>query len=212
MALEFIRDDDGTPLAYAEAKALELAGTCPPVRELRLLANGKLLWSLDVDNVDGAYARLRRDMQNQAALRGVTDFNRMVAALKAALGWSADEARALALVFVFPAFLAFDRVSVSWNLARGRGRPFRVDARTKHIWSLACAWESLTGTVASAAPNSLFAKALVAVIPFFHRSGVGATAPIGMSRLLARERGKVRSQHFRWLPPMDSGVGFQRTN
>jgi hypothetical protein len=207
-----VRDDDGSRLALGDAKALASLGECPPVRELHFLANSVLLWSLDVDNVETAYNHLCKDMAKHAASRSVTSFDAMVSAIQSVLHWTADESRALALVFTFPAFLALDRVHATWDGPRTRGRPVRVDIRTRQIWKWAQAWQALTGASPGVAPNTLFAAAVAAAAPFFGFSRIGSRTLVGVSRLLRRERNKLRSPQFRWVPPLDSGAGFQHSN
>lgn len=211
ITLEFVRDDDGSSLGFDVAKNLASIGQCPPLRELRFLANDTLLWSLDVNNVEAAYGQLRTDMAQQATGRGVASFVAMVSKIQSALHWSENESLALAIVFTFPDYLAFDRIHVAWDGPRARGRPMRVDSRTKQVWMWAHAWQALTGTWPGIAPNALFAAAVAAAGPFMRHARIGLCTPIGISRVLQRERNKLRSAHFRWVPPTDSDAGFRHT-
>jgi hypothetical protein len=196
-------------LPFDVANTLASTGECPQVRELRFSANGILLWAIDVDDVKLAHARLCEDMRTQAEAAGVKPFDALVAALQAVLHWTTDEARALALVFTFSEGFAFDRVHVAWDAPRTRGRRHRVNARMRDVLLLGRAWLRLTGLRAGVGSNTLFVAALTAAIPFLRRSRIGPRTLNGVSRLLRRERAKFNSPYFRWIPPRDSGAGFQ---
>jgi hypothetical protein len=198
-----IRDNDGSTLTLSEAKALDEPLGGLRLREIRFLANGVLLWATDVERAGDAHQRLCGEISQQARERNVTSFDAMVSALQSTLHWTTDEARALAIMFTFPSHLALERARVAWAAPPTRGRPVRVDGRTKHVWMLARAWQTLTGTAPGVSSNALFVVAVSAAAPFLGASGIGAVAIRNVDRLLRRERNKLRSPHVRWVPPTE---------
>lgn len=199
----FVRDDDGSHVNYEGALAVEATGVQLRVRELRLVSNGQLIWSEEVDGVAEAYARICDRMAHQAADWGVDNFDGLVRALQRELGWSEPEARVLAARFVFPWSLQSRRLHAVWREPKRRGRPTIVDRTTLRVRELAVAWIEVTGTSPGWSENGLFKAAVQTAAPFL-RLGRGRDAITLTHRFLRREMKKFESEFFRWVPP--SGV------
>ena len=173
-----------------------------PFLSLQFVANGVVLW--DVDFFEGtlgdARARACSEMAAQAVSLGVQNFDSFVRALAQKLAWTQDQARALAIGFVFPgALFARERFPPVWVAPRRRGRPTKVD-RSAWVLKLVNVWKALTGNDPGVS-NAHFLKAFEVTVSHLGTLSRKDKPLVELEKFLEQERKKLTSEHFEWSSP-----------